>query len=409
MELPKKSTRELRLLIIAPFAMDETKGGVQRVSCVLARSFAKKGHHVEFLCSELYCKEQAEFYQNCIQLNKLTKIEGINQYIQLLTSKKFNTVIFQVTDSRIEELLINTPKTIACLTAVHIQPYSGFGYERQMHRYYRPDNIKHLFYKWCGILTPVIRRFYEKKCFDRKLSTLGSNSDKVILLSKNYLERIKHVSPDISLSNFCAISNPNTFNLSDNSPNDLFAKENLVLFVGRLENCSKNIKGFIDVWNLIRKNTPDWEAIVVGDGPDRQVFEKYVRKNGINNLKFIGYQEDTAKFYKRAKIILITSFGEGFSLALTEAMSYGVVPIAFNTYEALSDIIIHGKTGFIIPPLKNKIMAKMCLELMEDSSLLRKLSQSAKLDITKFDAEFIVSKWINLIQSILDSKNEQKL
>ena len=39
-------------------------------------------------------------------------------------------------------------------------------------------------------------------------------------------------------------------------------------------------------------------------------------------------------------------------MVLTEAMQYSCVPIAYNSYESLDDIIQHGKNGFKVKPFK---------------------------------------------------------
>ena len=45
----------------------------------------------------------------------------------------------------------------------------------------------------------------------------------------------------------------------------------------------------------------------------------------------------------------MTSGFEGWPMVLMEAMPMGVVPIAFNSFESLQDIISHKENGIIIP------------------------------------------------------------
>lgn len=46
---------------------------------------------------------------------------------------------------------------------------------------------------------------------------------------------------------------------------------------------------------------------------------------------------------------MMTSIWEGLPMTLIEAMHYGCVPIAFDSFAALYDLIDNGNNGFIIP------------------------------------------------------------
>lgn len=50
----------------------------------------------------------------------------------------------------------------------------------------------------------------------------------------------------------------------------------------------------------------------------------------------------------------MTSTFEGFGLVLPEAMQHGCVPMAFNSYAAVRDLVIPGETGILAPPLTRR-------------------------------------------------------
>ena len=45
-------------------------------------------------------------------------------------------------------------------------------------------------------------------------------------------------------------------------------------------------------------------------------------------------------------------------MVLTEAMTFGAVPVAFNSYAAITDIIDDGKNGLLVPPFSHKEFAR---------------------------------------------------
>lgn len=69
----------------------------------------------------------------------------------------------------------------------------------------------------------------------------------------------------------------------------------------------------------------------------------------LKRITFYGFQNPD-EFYKKSLVSCMTSNFEGFGMVLVEAMQYGCVPFAFDTFTALHDIIDDGVNGFIIPP-----------------------------------------------------------
>lgn len=96
----------------------------------------------------------------------------------------------------------------------------------------------------------------------------------------------------------------------------------------------------------------------------------------------------------------MTSIFEGWGLVLTEAMSLGCIPIAFNSFESVYDIIDNEKNGFIIPHFKVKSYIKTLQLLMEDEALCNKISNNAVTKSKKYLIENIGKQWEGLIHEI---------
>ena len=67
-------------------------------------------------------------------------------------------------------------------------------------------------------------------------------------------------------------------------------------------------------------------------------------------------------------------------MVLLEAMCFGVVPIAFNSFPAVTDLVIDGKTGFLVAPFSIKEYAQKIGLLMQN--------ESTRIDISKEDFNF---------------------
>lgn len=62
-------------------------------------------------------------------------------------------------------------------------------------------------------------------------------------------------------------------------------------------------------------------------------FRESSKKMNLQRLVFAGYISNMEPYYQNASIICLTSNFEGWPLCLTEALSYGVIPISFNCSE----------------------------------------------------------------------------
>ena len=109
-----------------------------------------------------------------------------------------------------------------------------------------------------------------------------------------------------------------------------------VLFVGRLVE-EKGIRDLVSIYNLLRRRGVDFELKVVGKGP----LKKYLEKNGLSSLSY-SYEKMPA-VYRQADILLSLShttkyWEELFGMNLVEAMSSGVVPLAYRS-RAIKEIV----------------------------------------------------------------------
>ena len=117
----------------------------------------------------------------------------------------------------------------------------------------------------------------------------------------------------------------------------------LFVYVGRLDEYQKKITRQI---NLI-KEIKDTELWLIGDGPDKELYEKLVKENKLESrIKFLGRKSNPFPYMKEADYILLTSDYEGFPVTYLEAITLNKdIITTFPTSDELVDI---NKYGYII-------------------------------------------------------------
>jgi glycosyltransferase involved in cell wall biosynthesis len=101
---------------------------------------------------------------------------------------------------------------------------------------------------------------------------------------------------------------------------------------------------------------------------------------------------------------MMTSKSEGWGLTVTEAQQMGVVPIAFNSYASLCDIITDGDNGLVIPECDAAQYVEKLLWLMSHVPERRRLAAQAIDSAHRYENSKIVELWHALFKQLKDEK-----
>lgn len=248
----------------------------------------------------------------------------------------------------------------------------------------------------------LVKRAVFKWITSRAMIYNYQKCDKYLVLSESYLQVFKDFTGLKDAPKLGVMTNPVTIDRGDYEYDET-AKEKEILFVGRLDFVQKRVYRVIDTWNLLEDNYPDWHLTIVGDGVDRNNLEQHVKAMNLKRVYFEGFKKPN-EYYKRASILILTSDFEGFPLVLAEAMSFGVVPVVYDSFAAVRDIIKDGKNGSIVSPVDGvfsaEAMAKPLQSLMDNSTLLTSMAHAAIDESKNYNIDTIYQKWNALLSSL---------
>lgn len=243
-----------------------------------------------------------------------------------------------------------------------------------------------------GLMRRILHPYLLHKDVKRKRYLL-KHAKKYILLSDKFIpEFCRLVGVDKNDSRITYINNP-AFLTGSSS---VLEKDNIILCVSRLTR-EKCVDKMLKMWEIISTCLPDWRFIIVGDGPERSKLEHYVQANSVQRVKFIGFANPT-KYYQKAKIFWMTSKYEGWGMTLIEAMQQGCVPVAYQTFSSISDIIDNGNNGFLILPNDMDSFIVKSVLLAKKENLRIEMSSSAIRKTDNFSIDKIINKWYKLLE-----------
>jgi len=177
-------------------------------------------------------------------------------------------------------------------------------------------------------------------------------------------------------------------------------KEKIILHVGRLNITQKRSDLLLKFWQETYKKLPEWEFIIVGEGPYSKFLKDDIEKSKIPRIRLDGFRNPQS-YYKKATIFMMPSAYEGFPNTILEAHSFGCIPLAFSSYAALDWIVSDGQDAFLSKPFDIKDMSKNAIQLAMDNEMQLKMCQKSLQNAENFTIDKVGDKWINLFNELI--------
>lgn len=185
----------------------------------------------------------------------------------------------------------------------------------------------------------------------------------------------------------------------------------IILFLGRLH-WIKGLDTLIPAFAEVLKNEP--KAMLVLAGPNEADYKKIVleliKKYQIEkNVIFTGpiFNQEKEAALLESNVFILPSYSEAFSVAVTEAMYFGL-PVITTDYVGNSVIISGAGAGFVVKKDINSL-SRAVLEILKNPSKAQKMGEQGKKIIeTKFVSSVVVEEFLKTYREILRKKNKSQ-
>ncbi len=379
--------------------MNPLRGGIKRVSVVLGDEFAGRGDSVFYLArsADDGCRHNSgrQFF-----LSDISARETASPLELFLSRNKIDIFVFQDGD----DCEVFSPEVfkklrIPLVCCVHNDPllWQNLVYAKFFRKYGQR-------FVRCLAWFVMFKIFLKGRKFIRIFRRNTCLADATVLLSERFIPSYLRMVYSADWRKIFAIPNPSPFS---SQAVDFFGKRKELLFVGRMDNGQKCTDVLLSAWGKLQKAFPNWSLRFVGDGKDLKIAKKTVSEKKIERVFFEGRQKPES-YYRSASIFCMTSAYEGFPMVLVEAAAFGCVPVAFDSFVAVHDIISDGETGCLVPAFDVDKYAETLANLMRNDELRVRLAQNALSRIPeKFSPKKIGDAWEKLFGEVIrEAKNE---
>jgi|WetSurMetagenome_2_1015567.scaffolds.fasta_scaffold85918_2 glycosyltransferase involved in cell wall biosynthesis len=179
------------------------------------------------------------------------------------------------------------------------------------------------------------------------------------------------------------------------------SRECIIGYVGRFSEEKGIVHLLHAIPNIVSKK-PDIRFLFIGDGPLKDTIWQYIQENNLSDTIILhGWVSHSIlpDCFNQMKLLIIPSDTEGLPNVMLEAMACGT-PVLANPVGAIPDVIIEGKTGFIMENNSPEIIAQNLLRVLNEPDL-EKIAENGRGFIQEnFSFEKTFENWNRVFSEI---------
>ncbi|MGE0682656.1 MAG: glycosyltransferase family 4 protein [Candidatus Binatia bacterium] len=138
-----------------------------------------------------------------------------------------------------------------------------------------------------------------------------------------------------------------------------------VIFVGRLVK-EKGLPILLQAWVTVSQCVKDAALHIVGGGPLKLELQTLADRLGVvASVHFHGHQQMVLPFLQSSQLFVLSSYVEGLSNTLLEAMAVGL-PVVATRISGSEDIVLVGENGLLVPPGDAEALAEAIMSILRD-------------------------------------------
>lgn len=200
-----------------------------------------------------------------------------------------------------------------------------------------------------------------------------------------------------------AIILPNSLNPAFIRPRYEGVREKEIVSVGRMD-ANKNHEMQFRAFAALKDKYPEYTLVIYGDGELRTYIEETADRLGIaGQVSLPGVVPDVAARICRSSLFLLTSYSEGVSNALIEALALGLPVIATDVPSGgTEELMEDGVNGLVIPTGDQEALERAMDRLLGDPAYADRLGREAARIQERLAPERVNPLWRDYFEKIMN-------
>ena len=245
------------------------------------------------------------------------------------------------------------------------------------------------------VVKKIIEFLYKMTTKNTKAIVFQNGDDYKYFVEKNIVSKDKAIvirSSGIDTEMFKPIPKPSSLL----KKLELNTQKPIVLMIARVIK-DKGVLEYIEAAEILKEKA---QFIYVGD------IDKG-NKNAFlpdwKSVKWLGFQKNIKEIIALSDIVVLPSYREGVPRTLLEAGSMGK-PLIATKVAGCKEVVKNNFNGFLVPAKNSIELAKAIEKLLNSRQLIELFGKNSREYVKRnFDIKIIVSKYIELYESVLNS------
>lgn len=167
--------------------------------------------------------------------------------------------------------------------------------------------------------------------------------------------------------------------------------------VSRLFDDHKRVTDLIAAFASLAGSRHGLHLVIVGDGRDADQMKAAASDTGFGDrIHFVGRHNPADAYYAIMDVFAIASSREAFGLVAAEAMRAGL-PVVATRVGGLAEIVIDGRTGFLVPLLDPRSLASALQRLVDCRELREQMGTAGRM---RADGCYSVERYLAEVRSL---------
>lgn len=175
----------------------------------------------------------------------------------------------------------------------------------------------------------------------------------------------------------------------------------LIGYIGRL-NGEKGVQHFVRALPTILGHRQDLSVLICGDGQLKESIEASLQEESIADcVDLPGWisHDDLPGYLNQLRLLVLPSYTEGLPNIMLEAMACGT-PVLATPVGAVPDVIVDGKTGFIMENNSPECITENVVRALEHPDLMGIAKSARTLVESEFTFDKAVERWGKILEEM---------
>ena len=170
----------------------------------------------------------------------------------------------------------------------------------------------------------------------------------------------------------------------------------------------KNHELFLDTAKRVSTLLPDARFVIVGEGSEDKRIRQLAKETGIGErFHFLGSTQDVPGVLSMLDLFALTSHNEASPVSIMESLSCQC-PVVATDVGSISESVLEGKTGFLVPAGDGMQMAERWMKVLSDPGLGKRLGRQGRQHVIENSSlDRMTEGYTTLVEDVFFQKREQ--